>query len=186
MQTHGFYQETYRGFTITSEHEGADGEITGYTVAVDSPEASEATGEDIGSMAAGSFHTLASARAFIDSEIPDAPTLAHTPEPWGISAGCDGRAVIGTFDDTERGPATDVGEVYEEANAERIVACVNGCAGIADPSAVADDLLLLRTALYMAAEDVYCEKGITGESTEFFVQAFLAEARAALAKAEGR
>lgn len=175
-QTHGFYQESHRGFTITSEHEGADGEITGYTVAVDSPEASEATGEDIGSMAAGSFHTLASARAFIDSEIPDAPTLAHTPEPWGISAGCDGRAVIGTFDDTERGPATDVGEVYEEANAERIVACVNGCAGIADPSAVGDVLeamKALRTQLYQHDYDIDDQR-------------VLALAEAALAKAEGR
>lgn len=72
-QTHGFYQETYRGFTIMSEHEGTDGEITGYTVAVDSDEASKASGEEIGSMAPG-FSTLASARAFIDSETEPAKT----------------------------------------------------------------------------------------------------------------
>ena len=99
----------------------------------------------------------------------------HTPEPWHV----DGAAIIGGGEILALACST-------AANAERIVACVNGCAGIADPSAVADDLLLLRTALYMAAGDVYCEKGIRGESTEFFVQAFLAEARAALAKAEGR
>lgn len=67
MTEYGFSQETYRGFSISTEHQGEDGEVTGYTVAVDSEEASEASGEEIGSMMGG-FETLEEAQEFIDGE----------------------------------------------------------------------------------------------------------------------
>lgn len=70
MMEYGFSQETYRGFAITTEHQGEDGEVTGYTVSVDSEEASAASGEEIGSMMDG-FATVEEAREFIDGECGD-------------------------------------------------------------------------------------------------------------------
>jgi hypothetical protein len=66
MTEYGFASYDYRGFTITTEHEGTDGEITGYTVTVDSDEASAVSGEAQGSMIG--FPTERIARAFIDAE----------------------------------------------------------------------------------------------------------------------
>lgn len=61
-------QESYRGFVITSLHEGDDGEVTGFTATVDSEEVSEIVGEEVGSMA-GNFDTIELAKEFIDSEL---------------------------------------------------------------------------------------------------------------------
>ena len=192
-QTHGFYQESYRGFTITSEHEGTDGEITGYTVAVDSDEASEASGEEIGSMSPN-HPTLADARAFIDGEYP---TPTHTPEPWYAD---DARplhrraiwastgALVATIEagSHQNADGTDTAMTNEEydANAERIVACVNGCAGIANPAAVGD----MRDAVYslLAEIDARCEIIREAGCYDGTLIAAIGEARAALAKAEGR
>ena len=70
MKEYGFRQESYRGFAISSEHEGEDGEVTGYTVSVDSEEASAASGEEIGSIKGG-FATVQEAKDFIDGEFGD-------------------------------------------------------------------------------------------------------------------
>jgi len=55
------------------DYEGEDGEITGYTVAVDDEATSEIVGEEVGSMMGG-FASEQEARDFIDNELP-APTL---------------------------------------------------------------------------------------------------------------
>jgi len=68
---YGFRQESYRGFYITSMHEGEDGEVTGYTATVDEEWASEEVGEEVGSIA-GDFASVQEARDFIDSELGDA------------------------------------------------------------------------------------------------------------------
>ena len=61
-------------------------------------------------------------------------TLRHTPEPWHIESDTHGAIYHG--DD----PVVYLGWEEEPPNAAadyaRIVACVNACAGIADPAAV--------------------------------------------------
>lgn len=73
---------------------------------------------------------------------------AHTLEPWRAESG-------GT--DTWWAIVTAAGEVIvdladssfsveqDRANAKRIVACVNACAGIADPAATLDEVRRLLT-----------------------------------------
>lgn len=80
---YGFDQEGYRGFSITTEHEGENGIVTGYTVSVDSEEASAASGEEIGSMI--SFTTRDEAKSFIDSELSKTAQFSpdDAPEPFG-------------------------------------------------------------------------------------------------------
>lgn len=63
----------------------------------------------------------------------------HTPEPWGIWTRPDADSLMITDNRYARHLAYMVGDGPEdEANAHRIVACVNGCEGIANPSAVKD------------------------------------------------
>lgn len=231
MTEYGYSQESYRGFIINTEHEGEDGEVTGYCVTVDDERIAEAIGEEVGSQMGG-FASLDAARDFIDGEndtadaqldprmteatqivgrlvsegivapesvgmdlnerevaeivydemerlgfvsrsVPSpAPrmTSQHTPGPWGISDGCDGQAVVGTFDTDEHGPAIDVCGVYtSEADAALIAA--------------APELL----AVARWAESIWSTLAETGD---FVLRERYAEhrdeARAALAKAEGR
>jgi hypothetical protein len=95
----------------------------------------------------------------------------HTPGPWdsenknvwsenGLNADQSNLA-------TTHGP-------FAKANAERIVACVNACDGIADPSAVKDLLEALRTLVQMT--------GNVGQIERFLDTT----ARAAIAKATGQ
>jgi hypothetical protein len=135
MTEYGYSQESYRGFIIDTSHEGTDGEVTSYNATVDSPLVSDLVGEEIGS-SMGGFTSIEEARAFIDEQLPDVvPT--HTPEPWAqvpkrgsahIWSEPSGVVVAGV------GGAT---KEEERANLERIVACVNGCAGLPDPGVVA-------------------------------------------------
>ena len=66
------------------------------------------------------------------------------------------------------------------AHAERIVACVNGCAGIADPSAVGDMHEAIASAMEILTDSWGEEQLAAGDD-----QAYNVLARA-LAKAEGR
>ncbi len=68
---------------------------------------------------------------------------AHTPEPWCIHRGYSGYAqfpadvVIESMADDEWCVAIAIGDVLEvpaEANAARIVACVNALTGIENPA----------------------------------------------------
>lgn len=64
-----------------------------------------------------------------------------------------------------------------KANAERIVACVNGCEGIADPSAVKDLLEANTKAL---------EALLWAEAAGLPVHQHIEQARAAISKATGK
>jgi len=104
---------------------------------------------------------------------------SHTPEPWEIeelqglheySIVKPGKWIVAT---------TEGRESRDKANAARIVACVNACAGIADPSAIPG---LLRAAK-VAKEDLgkYCCIGF-GDALHFSFTQLLA----AIAKVEGK
>ena len=63
----------------------------------------------------------------------------HTAEPWHAgdrSIWCNGKTARLTVANTTCAGSITLDE--DRANAARIVACVNACAGIADPSAVLD------------------------------------------------
>lgn len=63
----------------------------------------------------------------------------HLPEPWIVVAPCDIETVTGIrIGDTDQSLSRNIDEqddALDDANAARIVACVNACAGIADPAA---------------------------------------------------
>lgn len=70
--------------------------------------------------------------------------IEHTPEPWSVfnpesaNPGIDGKgdpryATVVIYGDKE--DRCGIQGKYPLANARRIVACVNACAGMADPSA---------------------------------------------------
>ena len=100
--------------------------------------------------------------------------MKHTPEPWFIAFGGndgDDYAVIGAVG-RER-PVCELGTLdYTKPNADRIVACVNACAGIADPA----DLRRQRDELLEA-----CRKANTCASIPDYVRDVI---RAAIANAE--
>lgn len=54
--------------------------------------------------------------------------MEHTKEPWKVNG--DEVGYISDNDDQSFGMFCPVGVIYEPANARRIVACVNACAGI--------------------------------------------------------
>jgi hypothetical protein len=69
------------------------------------------------------------------------PASAHTPEPWKVLNPGKPHVVVVTekWDSTDGtlicypGRHTSAVDTEVQANAQRIVACVNACAGIADP-----------------------------------------------------
>jgi hypothetical protein len=109
----------------------------------------------------------------------------HTPEPWA-RWGSDQVASTVTGKIVAEVPAyTLSGKVKNEdqANAERIVACVNACAGIEDPSAV-QEMRKALSEVFSMIEDVRTGKVERG------VNLYLADAQAvileAVSRAEGR
>jgi hypothetical protein len=103
--------------------------------------------------------------------IEDLPVVAHTPEPWRVEEDEDGVFVAGPYG--YRGNPDDFRVIIEDAaadpddpeimaNARRIVACVNACAGIPTEAlendginavlAITDKLLAIIEA---AAENTY-------------------------------
>lgn len=103
----------------------------------------------------------------------------HTPEPWTVIADA---VHWGTYTVIEALPdVTHAGDVAtDKANAARIAACVNGCAGIADPSAVQDMLAAITWAMEMLVDSWGEEQLAAGDDQVYNVLA------RALAKAEGR
>ena len=105
----------------------------------------------------------------------------HTPEPWEIEVW--GHELFGVYPNPA-GPEGVIARVTEggaenKANAHRIVACVNACAGIADPSAVPD---LLEAATLIDSMDFV--EGYTFPASDWpKLWHALTLARAALAKA---
>ena len=118
------------------------------------------------------------------TQTPHAPapaSPAHTPEPWSINAyeqwdkfGPIKRASIVAQWDNRLSETLLIATVNTtkqiEANAARIVACVNACAGMTDPAA---EIKALRDALKGLLADKYLADPINADR--------MAPARAALA-----
>lgn len=95
----------------------------------------------------------------------------HTPEPWCKLNDCGTVKIWGPQGDCV---AVNIGcSCDNEANADRIVSCINNCAGI-NPEAVPDVVAALREAINWA--EGYAQGGVIPE--------YLKAARAALAKLE--
>lgn len=104
----------------------------------------------------------------------------HTPEPWSVVTPHPGQFAI--VPENRQKHATTHTLAYirdfqsnDEANAARIVACVNACEGIADPGAVPDLLEALKSAL-----DIMEGREAGSERVDA-----IAQARAAIARATG-
>lgn len=119
-----------------------------------------------------------------------------TPEPWKVKPSHAAKEdCIHILADNKDYPAT-VCEVYDDnlkstyplATAQRIVACVNGCAGIADPSVVKDLLGAAKDAEKMIMRDVCAleDSGLRVSADAAYDSRVLVAIRAAIAKAEGR
>lgn len=123
------------------------------------------------------------------------PATKHTPEPWIVEEADNGGERHNIYSDNPAHDGAYIAAVWSDesatgndgadedtpqyvtdaeadANAKRIVACVNGCAGIADPSAVGDMLEALRAIL--AADVDYISAAVD-----------LEPARAVVARATG-
>ena len=100
-------------------------------------------------------------------------TTKHTPEPWGLVGEPNGYTVWNVVDDGVNpgcvgrilarvcGAAVNVEE--EEANGARIVACVNACAGMADPAAEIAALKqvgIANSVMHLEAVDAAAENAI--------------------------
>lgn len=128
---------------------------------------------------------------------------AHTPEPWHTESQCPGECCWHLFSGPIYG-AGDGGECISspemsQADAARIVACVNACAGMGDPaaeiarlhSAVAElshesvTFQGQRDALAAALRDVL-PLAIQTDCGGMDVAFLLNNARAALAKLDGK
>ena len=93
----------------------------------------------------------------------------HTPEPWRV--GRPGTVVsdtpvpgMGGSDAVEYYGGHLIGESIIEENARRIVACVNACAGMGDPTAEIAELKRQRDELLAALEEAvkYLEPRVSG------------------------
>lgn len=106
----------------------------------------------------------------------------HTPEPWKAwQPGFNGEQwAFGPHGKCPIGKTLGGDAPIEAANADRIVACVNACAGLADPAA---DLAALREALRDAYEFL-CSIEFPGRATAKG-QSVLCAMRDALARVEG-
>lgn len=79
----------------------------------------------------------------------------HTPTPWKRGTSKYGSPFLIGREDTGFVVAECRNQHHSEeaeANAARIVACVNGCEGIADPSAVKDMMEALKAWRYAYSE----------------------------------
>jgi len=129
----------------------------------------------------------------------------HTPEPWIVNEADNGGEVANIFSDNPEHDGAYVCAVWSDesatgndgadeetpqyvtdaeaaANAERIVACVNGCAGIADPSAVKDMHYALDDAERLIGLILAGDEAVDAAD----IEATFGGINAALAKAEGR
>ena len=117
----------------------------------------------------------------------------HTPGPWAVSAYLSSRPdqirknYVSAADGINGNWRLFVTEGPDaEANAARIVACVNACEGLADPSVVSE----LVTALECVTDDLEAEiedrRGSVLQRTLDRDLEAVHQARAAIAKARGR
>ena len=96
------------------------------------------------------------------SENKDPQKSAHTPTPWKVSGRFDiyedkqTPGVGGTFIGSTRGnwPLPESVNIRCQADAERIIACVNACAGIEDVSEIRDAIDALDKLIVIHPNDV--------------------------------
>lgn len=123
----------------------------------------------------------------------------HSGEPWWLGTmlvdpgveGWDGTVQSGPSDEEK---AYEVAEVRDETDAERIVVCVNFCAGVptnrladAGTGALAQIVDPACVALFGAAPDMMaaCEAIVSGWGHQDGVSRAVKLARAAISKAKG-
>lgn len=79
----------------------------------------------------------------------------HTPEPWSCESGhviaeqTEGNILIANCN-----ASYVLNQLQKEANAERIVACVNACQGMVDPDSEIQDLKQTQDELCKALETI--------------------------------
>lgn len=107
----------------------------------------------------------------------------HTKEPWHVNGVTNGK-IVG--DDTVaaekyhiNGANVTIARVYRASDAARLRECVNACAGIQNPSAIAECIAVMRDMAHMVEECGYNgSNGVTERS-------HIKRARKALAKLRG-
>ena len=106
----------------------------------------------------------------------------HTPGPWTTRKGNTRWSVVGggQYIAYAVSGTPGLGPDGERANAERIVACVNACEGLADPAVVPELLAALKVVTECLESTRDCSLGNDPEGS-----AACDRARAAIAKAEG-
>jgi hypothetical protein len=103
---------------------------------------------------AGECGSAALARVVVDDGKSKEKELKHTKEPWQCVS-CKGIVNVvanGTTVATCKPQESD--EIIDCLNAARIVACVNACEGIADPSAIPDAIRDLQTLVELGWKNV--------------------------------
>ena len=115
----------------------------------------------------------------------------HTPEPWKFDKGLGCKAIKGNKGGAHKQAqyteiAWTVGLANEDkdrANAARLVACVNACAGI-NPDAVKDLVAALEDGIKVANKFDRAHDIITHVDAKSAINNWRNSARAALAKAK--
>lgn len=85
----------------------------------------------------------------------------HTPEPWALFEVGDGRPHLCPASDSDKMSILTIAEedgvtfacVYKDSDANRIVTCVNACAGMEDPASEIAELKRQRDELLWALHD---------------------------------
>lgn len=104
----------------------------------------------------------------------------HTPEPWRVESTTVWNKDFRILQTDHCG--SNKGDI-KQANAKRIVTCVNACAGIANPEALPDIVETLRVALKDASQiPEHASSRVLNDA----LNELICQARDALAKLEGK
>ena len=116
----------------------------------------------------------------------------HTPEPWALFEVGDGRPHLCPASDSDKMSILTIAEedgvtfacVYKDSDANRIVTCVNACAGMTDPAAEIAELKRQRDELLSALHDAAKALDDLGRF-HFSAKYWSSTAYSAIAKAKG-
>lgn len=114
----------------------------------------------------------------------------HTPGPWGVVPGHSVLDIVaggGAIATTTGGVYWEPYSGVQEANARRIVDCVNACEGIADPSVVPELVAALeeaRDSLAFAHKELTA-RGLIPQEDAQLLSDRIVDASTALAKIGG-